>query len=262
MLAVNPESEKAHWRAARALFATGKLVDAATCCDRGLKVSPENRDFSALKSKIEKKQEEEEEERRARELKLAVRRALEARGVVIDNRPSPAEVPDPYFLGTLSEENIPLRGPQASTWKAPEPTRTLVFFVGLLYVEHQAMGLVPLCREDQPMEAFLKKSIPGPGSGAPHLSWDTDGRYHIGNVNLYAQTNQKRILKVGKKMTLRRIIDQCAAQTNESMERDGFVLKDGLLLFAVFEKGCAAETECIDRLKADSSRTFLDVWPA
>jgi hypothetical protein len=52
---------------------------------------------------------------------------------------------------------------------------------------------------------------------------------------IYAITLRKRLLKVGKKMTL---IDVCrAAKGKETEPRDGLEVKDGCLTFVVLPKG-------------------------
>ena len=82
-------SEKAFWRAARALFATEKLTEAIDCCARGLKINPGNEDFATMKAKIEKKKEDKERleaekkerQRRKKGADSALKRAFVARGL-------------------------------------------------------------------------------------------------------------------------------------------------------------------------------------
>jgi hypothetical protein len=97
VLALSPGAEKACWRAARALFASGKLFDALDICEVGLKINPYSKDFPALKAKIEKGAEplvaeRQERERREKETQLALERSFEARGLIIQHEP----VPDPF----------------------------------------------------------------------------------------------------------------------------------------------------------------------
>ena len=48
-------------------------------------------------------------------------------------------------------------------------------------------------------------------------------------------THNKRLLKIGKKMTLRDVFRSSAAKTGEP--QDGLELKDGCLTFAVLPRG-------------------------
>jgi small subunit ribosomal protein S7e len=70
---------------------------------------------------------------------------------------------------------------------------------------------------------------------APRPEWDKRGEYVDGQLVVYAMTRRKRLLKVGKKMTL---IDVCkAAKGKEGEPRDGLEVKDGCLTFVVLPKG-------------------------
>lgn len=63
---------------------------------------------------------------------------------------------------------------------------------------------------------------------------------------MYAMTHRKRLLKVGKKMTLR---DVCmAAKEKDGEPADGLVIKDGYLTFAVLPKG-GEEQKWVDKFK-------------
>jgi small subunit ribosomal protein S7e len=69
----------------------------------------------------------------------------------------------------------------------------------------------------------------------PPPSWDTKGQYVDGQLVIYAMTHRKRLLKVGKKMTLREVCT--ASKGKEGEPRDGLEVKDGCLTFAVLPKG-------------------------
>lgn len=63
---------------------------------------------------------------------------------------------------------------------------------------------------------------------------------------MYATTHRKRLLKVGKKMTLR---DVCrAAKEKEGEPADGLEIKDGYLTFVVLPKG-GEEQKWVDEFK-------------
>ncbi len=81
---------------------------------------------------------------------------------------------------------------------------------------------------------------------APPPEWDAKGQYKDGNLVIYAMTRRKRLLKVGKKMTLRDVCN--AAKAKEGEPLDGLELKDGCLTFAVLPKG-AEETKWVEEYK-------------
>ena len=93
--------------------------------------------------------------------------------------------------------------------------------------------------------------FPSPVSVIPKKSWDTKGEFTSRNVNVSATTHKQRILKVGRKMELKDIIDQCAASSGKGADRDGMVLTDGTLLLYVFAKGSAAERDWLDKMRRE-----------
>jgi hypothetical protein len=63
---------------------------------------------------------------------------------------------------------------------------------------------------------------------------------------VYATTNRKRLLKVGKKMTLRDVFK--ASKEKEGTPRDGLELKDNCLTFVVLPKG-DVESQWVEEYK-------------
>ena len=86
-----------------------------------------------------------------------------------------------------------------------------------------------------------------PQSSQPE--WDVKGEYvNDGRLVIYAITKRKRILKVGKKMSLR---DLCsAAKAKNGEEVDGLEMKDGCLSVIVLVKG-DVEKNWVDEFKRD-----------
>lgn len=75
---------------------------------------------------------------------------------------------------------------------------------------------------------------------APAPTWDEKQEYKASNIVVYAMTRRKRLLKVGKKMTLR---DVCkTAKEKEGDSADGLEIKDGYLTFAVLPRGDKEQT--------------------
>jgi hypothetical protein len=73
-------------------------------------------------------------------------------------------------------------------------------------------------------------------SNPPWADWDTAREYWTGNLAVYVETAARRLLKVGKEITLREVIAK-AVKVGEDGKKDGVVLRDGLLSFVVLVKG-------------------------
>jgi len=69
----------------------------------------------------------------------------------------------------------------------------------------------------------------------PPPEWDKKQEYSADELVVYATTNRKRLLKVGKKMTMRDVFK--VSKGKEGTPRDGLELKDNCLTFVVFPKG-------------------------
>ena len=81
---------------------------------------------------------------------------------------------------------------------------------------------------------------------APAPEWDKKGEYTIDRLVIYAVTHRDRLLKVGKKMTLR---DVCKASKGKAGEpRDGLELQDGSTNVIVVPKG-GVEAKWIEEFK-------------
>jgi len=264
VLALNTKSEKAYWRAAKALWASDEHFDAIDCCNRGLEVNPKSRDFHDLRRLISKSYEStengkrdraeyDEEKRRDKETELALERAYQLRGLKIRNEREPPDgTPSPQFLvhstGYKDENDIPLIGPQASTWQAPDPRSLLVFPVLLYYEVHDDTDRISNFREDIPIWVYLAANLPGPGSRNPRKTWDVTGEWHTGNLTVYTETQKQRIIKVSRNMTLRNVMEkaaECEKGAEKGTEQDGLELIMNQLSFSVFVKGSTAEREYI-----------------
>lgn len=101
-----------------------------------------------------------------------------------------------------------------------------------LYPQHAASDVIADFVEDTTFSAHLSQMFP-PQSPPP--GWDEKGEYTATALVVYAMTRRKRLLKVGKKMTLRDVCSAAIEKTGEPI--DGLELKDGYLTFAVVPRG-------------------------
>lgn len=132
----------------------------------------------------------------------------------------------------------------APHFDSEDPTgKTLIFPVFFLYPQHATSDMISNFNEDTTFVAHLETMFP-PHAPPPH--WDLKGEYINNKLVVYATTYRKRILKVGKKMTLRDVMN--AAKEKEGQERDGLELKDNCLTFVVVPKG-DEETKWVEEYK-------------
>ncbi|THV05408.1 hypothetical protein K435DRAFT_773836 [Dendrothele bispora CBS 962.96] len=180
-----------------------------------------------LKGEKEKKEQIKQDRiQKEKEAQTRLNRSFQERNIVVVPNPSGSQNPySPHF-------------------DPEDPTQSsLIIPVFFLYPQYATSDVSPEFVEDTPFAAHLEIMFP-PKSAPPE--WDTKHEYVDGNLVIYAMTKQKRLLKVGKKMSLR---DVCsAAKAKEGEPRDGLELKDGCLTFVVLPKG-AAEKKWVEDFK-------------
>ncbi|KAI0677475.1 40S ribosomal protein S7 [Trametes maxima] len=223
-IGVNPKSSKAFYRSAMALIALERYDEALDCCDRcldfdkGNKAVQATRDKAAkLKEAKDRKERERQERLRQEQLKQArLRAAYKERNLIV------APVPD-----TVAQN------PCEPQFDPEDPTNdTLIFPVLFLYPQYATSDFISQFQEDTPFAAHISAMFP-PNAAPPE--WDQKREYVDGNLVVYGFTRRQRLLKIGKKMTLR---DVCKAGKEKDGEpRDGLELKDGTLTFVVLPRG-------------------------
>jgi hypothetical protein len=264
-LGLNPRSTKAFYRSAKALMALDRFVEAVDCCDHALLLEEGNTAAKQLKAKIEarkviverKEAETKELQRREQEGKVAIGKALLARGVWVEiskkppDNPNPAHF-DPDALPAQSSPSLPLLCEKK--WIVPDSIRTpLIFPVLFLYPAHFQSDLISHFHEDTTIASHLDMMFPIESRGA--LPWDTKGEYISSNLNVYATSKSKRLLKLGKKITLREILDKGARDADKAkgIERDGIVMMDGFISLVILPKG-EGEQKWIEQFKLERDK--------
>ncbi|KAH9027268.1 hypothetical protein EDB85DRAFT_1893071 [Lactarius pseudohatsudake] len=210
VISLDPHASKAYYRAGLALLALDRADEALDVCARVGDGAANDAGFKALRERAEKMD-------AARNL-IAV--------------PNPDGSANPY---------APRFDPEDATGGTP------ILPAFFLYPEHATSDVVPDFVEDAEFGAVLATMSP---PGAPAPPWDADGRYVVGSLVVYAMTRRKRLLKVGRKMTLR---DVCRAAGGTSASgtnvQDGLEVKDGCLSFVVVPKG-EAEQKWVEEYKS------------
>ncbi|KAJ7179452.1 hypothetical protein C8R46DRAFT_987205 [Mycena filopes] len=230
-LTMNPKSAKAFYRSALALIALERAEEALDCCDRCLAFDPENKGVQTarsraqqVKSDLEKKEKDRLE--KIQRAKVAKYKLSERNIITLSNK------------DTTQDDFAPHFDPE-------DPTESsLIIPVVFAYPQYAITDVIPEFVEDTPFAAHLATMFP---PQAPPPNWDVKGEYVDGQLVVYATTHQKRLLKVGKKMSLR---DVCtAAKAKDGEPRDGLEMKDGCLTFAVVPKG-DVEKKWIEKYKS------------
>ncbi|PFH52578.1 hypothetical protein AMATHDRAFT_189237 [Amanita thiersii Skay4041] len=222
-LNINPNSSKAYYRSALALLALERVEEALDCCIRCLSYdigneSMQNVKETVLRMKAEKEERENQRQeriRREQETERKLNLAFKERSLILLHKPDGSSNPmNPSF------------DPEDSS------RRTMIFPVFFLYPQYATSDVISQFVEDTPFMAYLGNMFP---PQAPPPDWDTEREYNEGNLVIYAMTHRKRLLRVGKKMTLRDIFN--ASRAKEGEPRDGLELKDGCLTFVVLPRG-------------------------
>jgi hypothetical protein len=140
----------------------------------------------------------------------------------------------------LQERNlIPIRNadgadnPYVPHFDPEDPTQAnLIIPVFFLYPQYATSDIISHFAEDTRFSTHLALMFPA-GASAP--AWDKKGEYVVGMVSIYAMTHRKRLLKVGKNMTLRDVCN--VAKEKDGEPKDGLEVKNGCLTFVVLPKG-------------------------
>ncbi|KXN86297.1 Hsp70/Hsp90 co-chaperone cns1 [Leucoagaricus sp. SymC.cos] len=232
----NEKCSKAYYRSALALLALDRVNEALDCCERCLAFDSNNTGVKivherALKAKSLKEAREQagrERIKKEQEEKATMAVAYRARNII--------DVP----------KSDGSSNPYAPHWDPDDPTKsTLIVPVFFLYPQYATSDVITEFQENTPFTAHLEVMFP---PNAPHPEWDQNKEYINGKLVIYAMTRRKRLLKVGKNMTL---LDVCkAAKEKEGEKRDGLELKDGCLTFVVSPKGTDVEKKWVEEFKA------------
>ncbi|KIK65624.1 hypothetical protein GYMLUDRAFT_240129 [Collybiopsis luxurians FD-317 M1] len=223
VLIQNPKSSKAYYRSAMALTALDRLEEAIDCCNRCLEYDQANKAVqtvmeraSKLKTAKDKKEQERQERiRQEQKAKMKLNNAYIERNIFVLPKTDGSQNPyTPHF-------------------DPEDPSGTaMIFPVFFLYPQYATSDVIPEYVEDTPFAAHLEIMF-DPTAVPPE--WDAKHQYKAGNLVIYAMTRRKRLLKVGKKMTLKDVFK--ASKAKEGDPLDGLELKDNCLTFAVLPKG-------------------------
>ena len=225
-LRLNAMNVKAYYRSSSALLALDKVDEALDACTRGLNIDSKNVALQYLDAKIKarvntlslaqrKKQQDLE---RAWNEKTLLATALRARNIHIRSTAQPPDMED------------------AAIRLAPDPmspSSILHFPVVLLYPLHAQSDFIKAFPETDTVPQHLDYIFP--------LPWDVKQEYTIGGVDFYMETGSGGLVKVGRNVTLGKVLGN-----------DGVIIVDGIVRINVLIKG--RTSAWIEEMKARNSK--------
>jgi tetratricopeptide (TPR) repeat protein len=209
-LRLNPSNVKAFYRSGTACLALDKLAEAADACERGLDLDPSNAPLKALKIKVTSRKayiDSVEKTRREREAKVASERAtlklaLKSRNILSRATEQPPDMED----AVIKLEN------------AMDPSSTLTFPVIILYPTESQSDFIKAFSEKEKLGEHLEYIFP--------LPWDTQHEYTVENVEAYMETSAGGLIKVGKKMSLGKVLGSGKPEVVDGLVSISVVPKD------------------------------------
>ena len=190
---INRANIKAYYRSAKALLALDKIAEADDACARGLEIDPENKALQGVANDIVKRNEKVAEKRR-KEIEREVRRrkegetlraALTARNIKTRKSAQPPEMEDAKV--ELTPDPV-------------DPASSLSFPTVLLYPLTLESDFIKAFNEMQTLGDHLAYILP--------LPWDTKGEYNPAGVECYMETVTGGLIKVGRKVTLLKVLSE------------------------------------------------------
>lgn len=211
-LRLNAKNVKAYYRSCLALFALDKLAEASDACTRGLAIDPTNAALGGVATKIEARQtslnaieqKRQEREQRVQKEQFMLNTALRARNIRTRSTAQPPDLEDAAIH--LSPDPI-------------APTSTLMFPVVLLYPLHLQSDFIKAFSEMDTVPNHLEYIFP--------LPWDERHEYTLESVEFYMETGSGGLIKVGKKVSLGKVLGSPGVEIVDGVVRINVLLKSG-----------------------------------
>lgn len=237
-ITLNPKNSKAYYRSAQALYSLDRLPESLDAASRCLTFDPSNAAIESIRTKVQKRIASKEKTERERLARVAeeqrLQAALKERNIYVETR---EEV-------KASSHDYRVR------WDEEDPD-SLIVPVFFLYPQHAITDAIPNFAEHTPFSAHLSAMFPSStgerNDNVQPPAWDTKGEYMADKLVVYAVTRRKRVLKVGKRMSL---ADVCRSAGGKEGEKDGLEMRDGGLAFAVLPKG-DEESRWVEQVKRE-----------
>lgn len=200
---------KAYYRSSLACLALDKFPEASDACTRGLAIDPSNAALKTVKTKIEARKtyiESVNKARREREEKAASEKAtlnLALRSRSIKTKGTD-QAPDLEDAAIKLENSL-------------DPSSTLSFPVLLLYPMHSQSDFIKAFGEGDTITQHLDYIFP--------LPWDAEQAYKVADAEAYMETTVGGLIKVGKKMSLGKVLGSGKCEVVDGLVRINVVPK-------------------------------------
>jgi tetratricopeptide (TPR) repeat protein len=190
---INKRNIKAYYRSAKALLALDRIAEADDACTKGLEIDPENKALQGIASELikrnekvaEKKRKEMEREIRRRKEEVTLKAAFKARNIKTRQTAQPPEMEDAKV--ELTPDPV-------------DPASSLSFPTVLLYPLALESDFIKAFNETQTLGDHLAYILPVP--------WDKKGEYTPAGVECYMETITGGLIKVGRKVTLLKVLSE------------------------------------------------------
>lgn len=209
---LNPRNIKAYFRSSKALLAVDRIEEADDICARGLTLDENNKALREVADAIVKRAKEvdakrrRDAEREATEKRRAylIRAALHARNIPTRQTPQPPEMEGAGITLVPDQD---------------DPRSSLVFPTVLLYPLDLESDFIKAFNETQTLEDHLSYIFP--------LPWDVKGKYTAAGVECYIETKEGGLLKMGKRISLLKVLSTGKVEVVDEVVRIYAVPKDG-----------------------------------
>ncbi|RSM18387.1 hypothetical protein CDV31_002711 [Fusarium ambrosium] len=210
-LRLNPRNLKAYYRSARALLAVDRIEEADDVCARGLSLDESNASLRGVADDIIKRAKEidarrkKEAERVAKEKRreMLVKAALRARNIPTRTTSQPPEMEDAGIALVPDPD---------------DPRSALAFPTVFLYPLDLESDFVKAFEETHTLEDHLGYVFP--------LPWDKEGKYTLQGVEAFVETREGGLLKMGKRVSLLKLLGTGKVEVVDEVVRIFVVPKD------------------------------------
>ncbi|KAM0431792.1 hypothetical protein ACHAPT_005042 [Fusarium lateritium] len=210
-LRLNPRNLKAYYRSARALLAVDRIEEADDVCARGLSLDETNASLRGVADDIVKRAKEidarrkKDAERAAKERRreVLVKAALRARNIPTRKTAQPPEMED-AGISLVPDPD--------------DPRSALAFPTVFLYPLDLESDFVKAFEETHTLEDHLGYIFP--------LPWDKEGKYTLAGVEAYVETREGGLLKMGKRVSLLKLLGTGKVEVVDEVVRIFIVPKD------------------------------------
>lgn len=190
-------------------MALDKLSEAEWACDRGLALDSANAPLTMLKTKINTRKDyiasvaraRQQREEKAASERATLALALKARNITTRTTEQPPDLED----AEMKLQDV------------MDPSSTLSFPVILLYPTDSQSDFIKSFSEREKLDQHLDYIFP--------LPWDEKREYTVDNVEAYMETTVGGLIKVGKKMSLGKVLGSGKTDVVDGLVRVNVVPK-------------------------------------